>query len=157
MLVNNGVNSAVGLPYLGTLPEMAKARGGSFFRPPSDDLWELREGTHELTLHFYELPEVEPGFKTAFKAALLWYVQNHSTRHLGNMFYRAKDLFQFKQGETRELVAEITDIDLLNYRSAIGEHREWYLSSLSVFSSDGPGSVWLASPKAPLLFSTNFD
>ncbi|HTR08022.1 MAG TPA: hypothetical protein VMJ11_15510, partial [Paraburkholderia sp.] len=104
MIANSGITSAVRLPYLGTLPEISKARGGSLFQPHLD-LWELREGTHELKLHFYELPELEPGFKSAFKAALLWYAQNKSTRHLGNMFYRAKDLFLFKRNATREPVA----------------------------------------------------
>ncbi|KIX65371.1 integrase [Burkholderia pseudomallei] len=120
------------MPYHGTLPEIAKARGGSLFKP-NDDLWEVREGTHKLKLHFYELPELEPAFKSAFKAALLWYAQNKSVRHLGNMFYRSKNLFQFKRDAGRGAISEISDVDLLSYRSAIGEHREWYLGSLSGF------------------------
>src|SRR5690349_3458297 len=106
MTANDGVNSAVGLPYHGTLPKIAKARGGSLFKP-NDDLWEVREGTHKLKLHFYELPELEPAFKSAFKAVLLWYAQNKSVRHLGNMFYRSKGLFQFKRNANREPVSEI--------------------------------------------------
>jgi diphthamide synthase (EF-2-diphthine--ammonia ligase) len=132
MTANSDVNPTAGLPYLGTLPETAKARGGSLFQPRRD-LWHLREGTYEQRLHFYELPELEPAFKSAFKAALFWYAQNHSVRHLGNMFYRSKSLFQFKRDATNAPVSEISDIDLLNYRSAIGEHREWYLSALSGF------------------------
>lgn len=128
----NNTTSALGLLYSGTLPEIAKARGGSLFQP-QHDFWELREGTHKLMLHFDELPELEPGFKNAFKAVLLWYAQNKSTRHLANMFYRSKSLFLFKQNTTNKPISEITDLDLLNYKSFIGEHRQWYLSSLSGF------------------------
>ncbi|MDY7786536.1 hypothetical protein U0E10_01270 [Burkholderia ubonensis] len=132
MTATSGVNSTVGLPYIGTLPETAKARGGSLFQPQRD-VWELREGTHKLKLHFNELPELEPAFKNAFKAALLWYAQNKSAWHLGNMFYRSKGLFQFKRDATCESIYEISDIDLLSYKSSIGANREWYLSSLSGF------------------------
>jgi hypothetical protein len=132
MTANSDVNWTARLPYVGMLPETAKARGGSLFQPQRD-LWHLREGTHELKLHFYELPELGSQFKSAFKAALFWYAQNHSARHLGNMFYRSKNLFRFKRDATGEPVSEISDIDLLNYKSAIGKHREWYLSGLSAF------------------------
>ncbi|MFY4698334.1 site-specific integrase [Burkholderia glumae] len=132
MIANDRVSSAVGLPYHGTLPGIAKARGGSLFKP-NDDLWEVREGTHKLKLHFYELPELEPAFKSAFKAALLWYAQNRSVRHLGNMFYRSKGLLLFKRDASCEPISEISDIDLLSYKSAVGEHREWYLGALSGF------------------------
>ncbi len=132
MTANDRIDAASSLPYTPSLPTVAMARGGSVFNPQSDH-WILREGTHSLELHFDELPEVEPGFKNSFKATLLWYAENHSTRHLANMFYRCKALFAFKREVNHAPVIEITDTDLLNYKSAIGEGSEWYLSAMSGF------------------------
>lgn len=118
--------------YVETLPETATARGGCEFWPRRD-LWELKEGTHKVALHFDELPDLEPGFKTAFKVVLLWYAENHSIRHVGNLFYRSTALFQFKLDGSLVPVSEISDIDILNYKSVIGAARQWYLGSLSRF------------------------
>src|SRR5690554_2126730 len=95
-------NSDVGLktiprviqPYFGTLPELARARGGAPFYPQRD-LWELREGANGVKLDFHNLPELEHEFKQAFKSAVLWYAQNQSTWHTRNMFTHSKYLFQF--------------------------------------------------------------
>lgn len=108
------------------------ARGGWVFYPRRD-FWEIREGTERIRLRFDKQIQLTPTFKTAFKAVLLWYAENLSISHVRNMFYLSSALFQFKHRVSKGLVSEITDLDLLNYKGAVGAEREWYLGELSGF------------------------
>jgi len=119
-------------PYVGALPEIATARGGWVFNPRRD-FWEIREGTERIRLRFDKQIQLTPTFKTAFKAVLLWYAENLSISHVRNMFYLSSALFQFKHQVSKGSVSEITDLDLLNYKGAVGAEREWYLGELSGF------------------------
>jgi integrase len=64
------------------------------------------------------------------KIALVWYAQNSSPAHLSNMFLRFLDFTRFL-GASRTPVTEITDTDILNYKSTLNERNLWYLSSLA--------------------------
>lgn len=86
-----------------------------------------------MHLSFDELPELDPRFKSVFKVTSFWYAQNHSIWHLKNMFYRSKDLFAFKAKGNPEPISEISEVDLLNYKDAVGAQREWHLSAISGF------------------------
>lgn len=118
--------------YTGMLPASATTRGGAVFLP-REEVWEIREGTASVNIHFSSYPELDPKFKMSLKAALLWCAQNRSIRHLSNMHYRTKALLLFKARASNEVICDITDIDLLNYRAALNRNREWYLSALSGF------------------------
>lgn len=118
--------------YTGTLPASATTRGGGVFLP-GEEVWEIREGTASVKINFSSYPELDPEFKLSLKAALLWCAQNKSIKHLSNMHYRTKALLLFKADAKSEVISEITDIDLLNYRASLDKSREWYLSALSGF------------------------
>lgn len=118
--------------YTGTLPASATTRGGAAFRP-HEEVWEIREGTASVNIHFSSYPPLEPKFKLSLKAALLWCAQNKSIRHLSNMHYRTKALLLFKASATNTVICEITDLDLLNYRGSLNRSKEWYLGALSGF------------------------
>ncbi|KJK04647.1 hypothetical protein UB44_03275 [Burkholderiaceae bacterium 26] len=69
----------------------------------------------------------------AFKTVLLWYAENRAAQYVTSLFYRSKKLFLFKSSISGKPLSEITDVDLLNYKSNIGPDREWYLGTLSGF------------------------
>lgn len=132
MVTHNSIVPDDAPPYVGRLPETATARGGCRFYPRRDT-WKLIEGTHKVTLCFSVLPQLAPEFLDAFKVALLWYAENRSAHHVENLFHRNKALFNFKWSISQSPISEITDVDLLNYKSEIGAEREWYLGALSGF------------------------
>lgn len=115
--------------YFGALPLTAKTRGHAFFEPISDH-WELREATRKLHADFTSFPVV-PDIKTALKATLVWYAENSSLSHLKNLYYQSREFFEFKHGQTGELVSAVTAADILNYKASLGKEKEWYVGVLS--------------------------
>lgn len=115
--------------YFGILPLTAKTRGHAVFEPASDH-WELREATRKLNADFTLFPVI-PDLKTALKATLVWYAENSSLSHLKNLYYQSREFFDFKFGQTGELVSVVTSEDILNYKSHLGKEREWYIGVLS--------------------------
>jgi len=132
MKFKSNPNSSSLHAYFGTIPSAVRTRGGAAFNPHLD-VWSIREGTFFLQLQFDLLPELGDEFRAAFRAVLVWYAENASLPHLRNMFYRSRDLFQFKFDTNMAAVGEITSVDLLNYKDHVGKPREWYLGSLSGF------------------------
>jgi integrase len=132
MRTNSGSDLPVAEPYVGTLPVSVRTRGGATF-DPRDDEWELRESTFSAKLQFDTLPELGSYFELAFRSTLVWYAQNQSLPHLRNMFFRARNLFEFMAETSKAPLVEISSVDLLNYRSDIGPDNEWYLGTVAGF------------------------
>ncbi|WP_257010582.1 site-specific integrase [Burkholderia ubonensis] len=132
MTTNDIATSPVSAPYVGALPAIATTRGGCRFHP-HDEVWILRELTHEVTLRFDNLPHIGDYFKASFRSTLVWYAENASLRHLGNTYSRALRLFEHKFETTGAPVVEISSVDLLNFRAHLGKEREWYLGLMTGF------------------------
>jgi integrase len=94
----------------------------------------IREGHGSASLNFARLTSAAtPTFVLGFQKTLIWYAENKSLRHLENMFQRAEHLFKYLHEGRRELLNEISELDLLNYHSAMNENHYWYLGSLAGF------------------------
>ncbi|MFM0669471.1 site-specific integrase [Paraburkholderia sediminicola] len=119
-------------PYVGTLPHLVTARGGSHF-DPHHDIWLLRELTLKAKLRFDNIHYLGPEFKAAFRSTLVWYAQNKSLSHLVNMYSQAIRLFAYKFEETQAPVVEISSIDLLNFKAHLNKDRQWYFGTLGGF------------------------
>lgn len=120
------------VPYVGTLPDIVTARGGSRF-DPRQDIWVLKELTHEATLRFDRLSHLGDHFCAAFRSTLVWYAQNSSLRHLENTYHRALRLFAHTFKSTGTSLVEISSIDLLNFKAHLKKEGEWYLGLLAGF------------------------
>jgi hypothetical protein len=129
---NNNRDLLVPAPYVGVIPPIVRTRGGALFET-GGDVWDIREATLRLRLHFDASPPLQGPFLSAFQATLVWYAENTSLSHLKNMFHRSQDLFEFKFASSGRAVAEIASVDILNYKSHLREEREWYLSFVSGF------------------------
>jgi integrase len=129
---NDHPNLPVGSRYLGTLPDIVTAKQGHRF-DPRQDTWVLRELTHEVRLRFNKMPYLESEFKAAFKAALVWYAQNHSIGYVRSMYTCSRRLFLHMAETSGMPIVELTSVDILNYKAHIGKFREWRLGSVSGF------------------------
>lgn len=132
MKIDDVARLPVVTPYVGTLPAIATTRGGCRF-DPSEDVWILRELTHEVTVRFDNLSHIGDRFRASFRSMLVWYAENGSLHHLQNTYGRALRLFEHKFNATGAPVVEISSIDLLNFRAHLGEAREWYLGFMTGF------------------------
>lgn len=130
--MNRNSELPVVLSHARTLPAVIKTRGGTHF-DPREDRWEIRELTFKTCFSFDLLTGLSYEFRAAFRATLVWYVQNASLRHVHNIYHRARQMFEFKSNSTGETIVEITDADLLNYKAYLGKGREWYLGAMSSF------------------------
>lgn len=123
--------SALPVDVEANLP-MVRTRGGALF-DPNRVRWVIREGHDSASLNFTRLMGMAtPTFVYAFQKVLIWYAENKSLRHLDNMFNRAEHLFRHLKESRSVLLHEISETDLLNYRSAL-DGQEWYLGSLAGF------------------------
>ncbi|WP_454730867.1 MULTISPECIES: site-specific integrase [Cupriavidus] len=115
-----------------TKSPVVRTRGGALF-DPSQVRWIIREGHAAASINFARLiGAATPMFVHGFQKALIWYAENKSLRHLDNMFQRAEHLFKHLAEGRIEPLHEVSEIDLLNYHSALGG-RKWYLGALAGF------------------------
>nr|WP_281355076.1 site-specific integrase [Pandoraea horticolens] len=106
------------------------ARGGSIF-DPHDSTWTLREATtYDFHLRFDELPPMSPNFELAFKAIMVWYVENWSTSHSFGLFSMARKFFWFVHSESGQPLLEITGTHVLNFCPHF-ERKPWMLQFVS--------------------------
>lgn len=111
---------------------LTRTRGGAVF-DPNQVRWKIREGSGSASLNFARMADSTTAeFLFGFQKCLIWYAENKSIRHLENMFNRAEHLFKYLNANQAEALAEISDIDLLNYRATL-EEQGWYLGSLAGF------------------------
>lgn len=68
----------------------------------------------------------------SLKAVLLWYAQNTSASHMVNLYRRFVHFVRFSAMEKRDVIDEITALDLLNYKASLSSKQAWYLGTLSV-------------------------
>ncbi|WP_047257902.1 site-specific integrase [Chromobacterium subtsugae] len=122
------------LPIIVDTPlPITRTRGGAIF-DPNQEWWGIREGHLSASLNFARANEaITPTLLLGFKKTLLWYAENKSLKHVANMFNRTEHLFRHITTNGRELISELTSVDLLNYQSAQPDNKKWYLGALSGF------------------------
>ncbi|SAK86956.1 hypothetical protein AWB77_04669 [Caballeronia fortuita] len=129
---NNLSNMPVAARYIGILPAVVTAKQGYRF-DPHQDTWVLRELTHEVWLRFNKMPPLRSDFKTALKTVLVWYAENHSIGYVKSQYNCIRHLLLHKATINGTPNAEISSVDILNYRAHIGKAGEWRLASVSGF------------------------
>jgi integrase len=112
--------------------QLARTRGGVVF-DPSLDRWAYREGVKTISLDFENIPSLSPQMKASFKRALLWYAENSSPSHLYNMHKHFVRLCRCLASSKERVIDEISDVDVLNYKTSLPAGRAWYLGTLSGF------------------------
>lgn len=113
------------------LPEVARTRSGVEFDPRADR-WVYREAVNTISLNFVEWPATDL-FMRSVKLTLLWYAVHMSPTYLRNMHALLRHYMRTMHADKKGLIAEITSIDLINYRSTLDNNTSWYLGSLSGF------------------------
>jgi integrase len=113
------------------LPTLARTRSGVEFDPRSDR-WIYRDATTYINLDFEGWPTTRT-FVTSAKLTCLWYAEHASPSHLKNMHERLRHYLRTVCDGRDEVLAEVSSVDLLNYRSTLTGRTSWYLGSLSGF------------------------
>lgn len=113
------------------LPALARTRSGVVFDPRADR-WIYRDATIFINLNFAGWPTVD-AFVMSAKLTCLWYAEHMSPSHLKNMHERLRHYLRTVCGERDGLLAGVTGVELLNYRSTLTSRTSWYLGSLSGF------------------------
>ncbi|WP_175984053.1 site-specific integrase [Burkholderia vietnamiensis] len=131
-MTSNHGKLQIGGPYVGTLPDIVRCKGGHWFNP-HDDIWVLQELTFQVTLRFDDMAYVGAEFKVAFKAALVWYTQNRSLGTAHKAYCDCRSLFLLKSAVSDIPIVEVTSVDILNYKAHVGKDREWRLGSVRPF------------------------
>lgn len=111
------------------LPAVARTRSGVEFDPRADK-WAYRDATETVNLNFARWL-VNDSFVASAKRALLWYAEHMSPAHLMNMHERLGHCLKTVCVGRDSPLAEITSIDLINYRATLTDTTSWYLGSLS--------------------------
>ena len=113
------------------LPGLAKTRSGVAFDPRSER-WSYRDSSDNVSLNFSKFNAVTDELMNASKLTLLWYAENMSQSHLMNMYQRLEHFLRIiTPGRNSQPLREITNRELINYRSSLGKRNSWYLGSLS--------------------------
>lgn len=111
------------------LPKLAKTRSGVEFDPRADK-WVYRDCTDAVSLNFSLWPATDSFVKSA-KSTLLWYAEHMSPAHLMNMHERLEHYLKIYSVDMDCPLVEITNIDLINYKSKLTETTRWYIGSLA--------------------------
>ncbi len=114
------------------LPQTARTFAGGVFHP-SDDVWEVWAPAMRHRLDFTAVRGADPSLIGPMKAVLSWYAQHRAADHAANMFKHAKSLFADASARSGGPIDNITNMHLMNWRDSLGEHREYWLSSLAGF------------------------
>lgn len=113
------------------LPALAWTRSGMTFDPRLDR-WSYREPTTTVNLDFSEWPTTD-NFLLSAKSTCLWYAEHASPSHLKNMHERLRHYLKTMCNGRAGVLAEVTSVDLINYRSKLTRGTAWYLGNLSGF------------------------
>lgn len=113
-----------------TLPEIIITRNGVKFNP-REQTWDIHDAVQACRFDFSSILNVTEEFLLGFKFALVWFVENKSIYHCQNIFFRFKHFIKIISKD--KIVAEITDVDVMNFNSQLNENTRWYLSSLAGF------------------------
>ncbi|WP_237946025.1 site-specific integrase [Aliarcobacter butzleri] len=110
---------------------MSQTRNGVQF-DPNEEQWRITDSNKQVNFNFNRL-KLKKQHKFSLKNSFKWYLENHSLTHAHNMFEQFVSLFSFFYTESTDIIKEISDVDLINYRGYLGKEREWYIGSLSGF------------------------
>lgn len=97
---------------------------------PTSDHWKYRDGLHNVSLNFRDLPGFSRKLQDAAKRSLAWYAENRSPDHLDNLFRRLQHFARWLESIGKK-VDLITDVHFINYRSSLSPSTQWYVGTLS--------------------------
>jgi integrase len=114
-----------------SLPDQVRTRAGVMF-DPGLDVWEYRDHVKNVSINFSELHRVlSDRMRYGLKRTLIWYTENRAPSHLMNLFARFRHMIDFLSVARAEVINEITDVDLLNYRASLNPATAWYFGSIT--------------------------
>lgn len=99
---------------------------------PNLDIWFFNDITNTHRFIFSEL-HIQHDILFGLKRTFMWYLENYSQRHSINMFTRLKHLLNYLYKLSKNEIDEINSTNLINYKSTLDKHHEWYLGTLSGF------------------------
>ncbi len=113
------------------LPSSVQTFRGSTFDARLER-WIFHEGVETVSLNFALLPaEVSKSLATSMGRILVWYAENLSAGQLKSHFNNLKRLLDFISNEEEREIDEIGAHHLMNYRSSLLGHDEWFLGAVS--------------------------
>ena len=113
------------------LPALARTRSGVEFDPRADR-WAYRDAVVTVSLNFAAW-QATASFVASAKLTLLWYAEHMSPSHVKNMFERLGHCLRTVCAGRDNPLAEITSLEIVNYRAALDDNTSWYLGNLSGF------------------------
>ena len=113
-----------------SLPNFVTTRSGVIFNP-NKSRWAYRDGCLTMSMNFSSLNGISNQLLLGVKKTLIWYAENMSPSHTVNMFHFMKHFFRIISSNVS--LSEVTSVDILNYRSRLGENSRWRVSSLAGF------------------------
>lgn len=117
--------------HLGTVPSSVRTRGGATFDPRAD-VWSYKDGVKKVHINFSSSAGLlSAETQQALKIALIWYCQDASACHLINMHTRFIEFVRFLAKSRPVAIEQVTAIDLLNYKTFLGNDANGDLSGLS--------------------------
>jgi integrase len=115
------------------LPTEAKSFAGVAFDATKNE-WMLRDSAIEYTVRWETVePKTSRSFLLGFKFALLWYTENCSVSRVANLYRQMNHFLETMKFNASNQLEQISETTLINYRSKLGQGREWLLGSLASF------------------------
>jgi len=111
------------------LPSVATTKSGVHF-DPSTDIWAFNDGATAISMRFSKLTGFVDNLRNNLKHALLWYLENQSSRYAQNLYNFTVFLNEWLTDNFVDPVHEITEHHILGYYSYLNESRKWYLGAL---------------------------
>lgn len=118
MSSSTGRGSAQSVPFTGNLPSEVRTLSGVTFNPTLDH-WKYADGVQNISLNFTVFHSFSAHLIASAKSTLVWYAQNRAPRTLTDS-YQALHHFHDSLGPKKNGLTEVTDMELLNYRTKLG-------------------------------------
>ncbi len=110
---------------------LSQTKNGVHF-DPNEDNWKVLDSNKCVYFNFNRL-KLKKKYLYSLKKIFKWYLENYSITHASNMFEQFVSICSFLCMEQTDIINEISDTNLINYRGYLGRRKEWYLGSLSGF------------------------
>lgn len=96
--------------------------------------WVYRDGVTDVDLDFSALSGLlSDEMLDSLRSVMSWHVERYAPKTLNNLMDRVKAMFRALGTAAHKKRTELTETDLLNYRSIIGKQREYYFATLRSF------------------------
>ena len=113
-----------------SLPARVRTRGGVTF-DPSLDVWSYRDNVFKVTLNFAYVESLSDRMRHGLKCVLVSHAETSSPAHLHNTFKRFIHFVRFLSKGRDARIHQITDADLLSYRSSLDTRTGWYFGVIA--------------------------